>query len=61
MLQHKRKSAIVNDRLKKKPYKYNNSHLDVGFTFILQNGEESLQCVVGCKVLASGSMLSNKL
>jgi len=40
MLQHKRKSTTENDRPKRKPSKYNNSHLDVGFTFILQNGDE---------------------
>jgi len=39
-LQHKRKSAIEKDRHERKPRKHNNSHLDAGFTFILQNREE---------------------
>ena len=61
MLQFKRKSAIEDDRPKKKFYKYSDSYLDFGFTFILRNGEEKPQCVIGSKVLASESMLPNKL
>ena len=61
MLQFKRKSAIKDDRPKKKSYKYSDSYLDFGFTFILRNGEEKPQCVICSKVLASESMLPNKL
>jgi len=61
MFQHKRKSAIENNSPKRKPRKYNNSHLDVGCTFKLQNGQEKPQCVVCSKVLASGSIIPNKL
>ena len=61
MLQFKRKSAIEDDRPKKKSYKYSDSYLDFGFTFILRNGEEKPQCVICSKVLASDSMLPNKL
>jgi len=67
MMQHKRKPAIENDWPKKKSRKYtnsykcNNSYVDVGFTFILQNGEEKPQCVVCSKVLVSESMLPNKI
>jgi len=61
MLQHKCKFTIQNDRPKEKPRKYNNSHLDVRFTFILQKGEEKPQCVVCGKVLASESMLLRKI
>ena len=61
MLQRKHKSTIEDDRPKTKSRKYNDSYLDFGFTFILQNGEEKPQCVVCSKVLASESMLPNKL
>ena len=59
MLQLKRKSAIENDRPKNKSCKCNNSYLE--FTFILYNGEEKPQCVICSKLLASASMLPNKL
>ena len=50
------------DRPKKKSRRYNDSYLDFGlFTFILLNGEEKPQCVICSKVLASESMLPNKL
>ena len=61
MLQFKRKSAIEDDRPKNKSHKYSDSYLDFGFTFILQNGKEKPQCVICSKVLASESMLPNKL
>ena len=61
MLQFKRKSAIEDDRPKKKFHEYSDSYLDFGFTFILRNGEEKPQCVICSKVLASESMLPNKL
>ena len=61
MLQFKCKSAIEDDRPKKKSYKYNDSYLDFAFTFILWNGKEKPQCVICSKVLASESMLPNKL
>ena len=61
MLQFKRKSAIEDDRPKKKSHKYSGSYLDFGFMFILRNGEEKPQCVICSKVLASESMLPNKL
>jgi len=51
MLEHNRKSAIENGRPEKKSRKCNSSHLDVGFTFILQNEKEKNQCVVCSKVL----------
>ena len=60
-LRFKRKSAIEDDRPKKKSSKFSDSYLDFGFTFILQNGEEKSQCVTCSKVLASESMLLNKL
>ena len=60
MLQAKRKSSIGDDKPKKKSRKYSNTYLDFGFTFILQNGEEKLQCVICNKILASESMLPNK-
>ena len=49
------------DRPKKKSRRYNDSYLDFGFTFVLLNGEEKPQCVICSKVLASESMLPNKL
>ena len=58
MLQLKRKSAIEDDRPKKKSRKYSDSYLDFGFTFILQ---EKPQCVICSKVLANESMLPNRL
>ena len=62
MLQFKRKSAIEDNRPKKKSRKYiRNNYLDFGFAFILQNGEEKPQCVICSKVLASENMLPNKL
>ena len=61
MLQFKRKSAIEDDRPKKKSRKYRDSYLDFGFTFILRNGEEKPLCVICSKVLGSESMLPNKL
>ena len=61
MLQFKRKSAIEDDRPKKKSRKYSDSYLDFGFTLILQNGEEKPQSVICSKILASESMLPNKL
>ena len=61
MLQFKSKSEIEDDRPKKKSHKYRHNYLDFGFTFILQNGEEKPQCVICSKVLASESMLPNKL
>ena len=61
MLQAKRKSSIGDDKPKKKSRKYSDTYLDFGFTFILQNGEEKPQCVICNKILASESMLSNKL
>ena len=60
-LQFKRKSAIENDRSKKKSLQVQRQYLDFGFTFVLQNGEEKPQCVICSKVLASESMLPNKL
>ena len=61
MLQFNRKSAIEDDRSKKKFYKYSGSYLDCEFTFIFQNGEQKPQCVICSKVLASERMLPNKL
>ena len=61
MLQFKRKSAIEDDRPKKKSHKYKDSYLDFGFTFILRNGEQKPQCVICSKILVSESMLPNKL
>ena len=61
MLQVKRKSAIEYDKPKKKSHKYSDSYLDFGFTFIFRNGEEKPQYVICSKVLASESMLPNKL
>ena len=61
MLQFKHKSAIKDDRPKTKSRKYNDSYLDFGFTFILQNDKKKPQCVICSKVLASESMLPNKL
>ena len=61
MLQFKRKSAIEDDRPKKKFHKHSGSYLDFEFTFILQNGEQKPQCVICNKVLASERMLPNKL
>ena len=60
-MQAKRKSAIGDDKPKKKSRKYSDTYLDFGFTFILQNGEEKPQCVICDKILASKSMLPNKL
>ena len=59
MLQYKRKSAIEDDRPKKKSCK--GSYLDFRFTFILQNGKDKPQCVICSKVLTSESILSYKL
>ena len=61
MLQFKRKSAIEDDRPKKKSRKYRDSYLDFGFTFILRNGEEKPLCFICSKVLASESMFPYKL
>ena len=61
MLQFKCKSAVEDDRPKKKSRKYSDSYLNFGFTFILQNGKKKPQCVICSKVLASESMLPNKL
>ena len=61
MLQFKCKSAIEDDRPKKKFHSYDNSYLDFGFTLILWNSEEKPQCVICSKILASDSMLSNML
>ena len=61
MLQAKRKSSIGDDKPKKKSRKYSETYLDFGFTFILQNGEEKPQCVICNKILASESILPNKL
>ena len=59
----KRKSTFGDDsyRPKKKSRRYDDSYSDFGFTFVLQNGEEKLQCVIWSKVLASESTLPNKL
>ena len=46
ILQAKRKSAIGDDKPKKKSRKYSDTYLDFGFTFILQNSEEKPQCVI---------------
>ena len=48
-MQFKRKSAIKDDRPKKKSRKYSDSYLDFGFTFILQNGEESLSVLFAAR------------
>ena len=61
MLQFKRKSAIEDDGPKKKSYKYSDSYFNFGFSFILRNGEEKPQCVICSMVLATESMLPNKL
>ena len=59
----KRKSTFEDDsyRPEKKSPRYIDHYLDFGLTFILQNGEEKPQCVISSKVLASESMLPNKL
>ena len=41
--------------------KYIDTYLDFGFKFVLQNGEEKPPCVTCNKILASESMLPNKL
>ena len=46
---------------KKKSLKYSDSYLDFGFTLVVQNGEEKPPCVIYSKVLASESILPNKL
>ena len=60
-MQFKCKYAIEEDRSKKKSRNYSDSCLDLEFTFILQNGEETPQCVICSKVLGNENMLLNKL
>ena len=61
MLKAKRKNSTEDDKPRKKSRKYSDNYLDFGFTFVLQNGEEKPQCVICNKILASESMLPNKL
>ena len=61
MLQAKRKISTEDDKPRKKSRKCSDNYLDFGFTFVLQNGEEKPQCVICNKILASESMLPNKL
>ena len=57
----KKKLEDDSDRPKKKSTRYNDSNLDLGFTFIPLNGEQKPRSVICSKVLASESMLLNKL
>ena len=61
MLKAKRKNSTEDDKPRKKSRKYSDNYLDFGFTSVLQNGEEKPQCVICNKILASESMLPNKL
>ena len=61
MLNAKRKNLTEDDKPRKKSRKYSDNYLDFGFPFVVQNGEEKPQCVICNKILASESMLPNKL
>lgn len=46
---------------KSKHRKYDESYMDYGFTYTVVGNEERPQCVICFKVMAVGSMLSNKM
>ena len=61
MLKAKRKNSTEDDKSRNKSHKYSDNYLGFGSTFVLQNGEEKPQCVICKKILATESMLPNKL